>query len=353
MKNIIYLLLVVFCCSCASDSNTEYHKQKRDNIVFVGDKLFEIDFDDILFSQLARLCVMNNYLVISDAGSFDKQVNIFNVNDFSFLANVADRGQGPNDITNLGFIGINEKNNEFYITDHGKQKIFCYKMDSIFDNPLYVPTVKMRMSERQFPNSYQFINDSLLIGLIIVPTGNSGYNHLVATINTISGEIKPMRYDHPQIKKKRVSVAMSEKHNIYVECYHYHDLMSIYNMDGSIKKNIYGKKWNSMVSNQYGYYSNVIFCGDYIVASYANGKDRYSNTEDGSPTQFLIFNIDGDYVKTLETNQYITDYCYDKFNNRILMHLNSEIQFAFLNLNDFLSENDILEMDDDNPVFVL
>ena len=127
---------------------------------------------------------------------------------------------------------------------------------------------------------------------------------------------------------------MSEKHNLYIECYHFHDLITICSIDGNLKTNIYGSKWDTNVSNKKSYYRNVFICGDYIFATFANGKDRYSNKEeDIRPTQFLVFNIEGDYIKTIETNCYIVDCCYDKINNRIIMHLNDEKQFSFLDLN--------------------
>ena len=329
-KKILCLLLINLWWGCTFQSNTEIYQQRRNNIVSVKNELQEIDLGDVLAGQFARLYCLNDYLIIADARSYDKQIHIFNANDFSHLASVADRGQGPEEIASLGFIGVNEKKNEFYVSDHGKQQIFCYNMDSILGNPRYKPSVKMKMNERQFPQNYQVINDSLWMGVIIEPTGNSGFVNMIATINASTGEIKPMRYHHPEIEKKRVSFAMSELQDFYVECYHYHDLMTILNMDGSIKKNIYGRKWNPTETNKYGFYVDVKIGNEMIVASFSDGKDRFSKTKYSDlPTQYLIFNRNGDYLKTLETDYPIMDFCYDKVNNRIIMHLNDEKQFTF------------------------
>jgi len=46
----------------------------------------------------------------------------------------------------------------------------------------------------------------------------------------------------------------------------------------------------------------------------------------------LVFDLHGDYLKTLDVGYKIVDFCYDDDNNRIIMNLNDEIQFAYLSL---------------------
>jgi hypothetical protein len=50
-------------------------------------------------------------------------------------------------------------------------------------------------------------------------------------------------------------------------------------------------------------------------------------------TKFFIFDVSGNYIQTLETGYKILDFCYDKENNRIIMGLDDEMQFAYLDLN--------------------
>ena len=53
-------------------------------------------------------------------------------------------------------------------------------------------------------------------------------------------------------------------------------------------------------------------------------------------TRFLIFDLNGNYLKTLETDYRIVKFCYDKDNNRLIMSLDDEIQFGYLNLDGIL-----------------
>lgn len=63
---------------------------------------------------------------------------------------------------------------------------------------------------------------------------------------------------------------------------------------------------------------------------YMPGGENFSDA--GSPTSLLVFNLEGDYLKTLNVGYRIMYFCYDKENNRILMALNDEIQFGYLSL---------------------
>ena len=50
-----------------------------------------------------------------------------------------------------------------------------------------------------------------------------------------------------------------------------------------------------------------------------------------------VFNITGDYLKTLDIGRRINDLCYDEENKRIIMNLDDEYQFAYLDLEKYIS----------------
>ncbi|WP_288361126.1 BF3164 family lipoprotein [uncultured Bacteroides sp.] len=340
MRKILYFLLFIICWGCTQNSKNEIHQDKRANILDVRDKVKEIVIEDVLIGQISPLCIVGDYLIIGDVKSQDDLVHIFNKNDFSYLTSAIRRGEGPNDITNMGYIGTDEKNHKFYISDHGKQKVFSYDMDSILYDSLYKPTVKANINKSLFPNKYKYVNDSIYLALIIEPTGNSGYEETLTTWNIITGKINNMPYEHPDIKKKRVDFDLSVENGNYVECYLYHDLMTIYDLNGNLKCNVYGPEWDTKSTNRVSFYSGVAYCKDKIVALYS-GKETFYNSDSSGmkinrPTKFLIFEIDGTYIKTIETKYQITNFCYDEENNRIIMSLDDDIQFACLDLNGLL-----------------
>jgi hypothetical protein len=331
MKNVLYIAVLITLWGCNGGSGTEKHQGGRTNIVHVREKVREIDLGDVLIGSIAPLYIIHDYLVICDYRSNDELIHIFDRNSFTHLGSTGSKGQGPGEIANIGHIEAGE-NRRFYVTDHGKQKIFDYDMDSVLTNPLYMPDVKMTLNAAFFPGKYHYMNDTLSMGLIIRPVSNSAFEQSMAKVNFLTGEITPMPWRHPDIERKRVCFAVSEEHDIYVECYHHHDLMTVCSLGGDLKYNVYGRKWNDRMTNRFFYYGDVAFYRDKIIASFSDGKDSDPATGNNSPTQFLVFNTSGDYIRTLETGYPILRFCIDTANSRIIMSLDAEIQFASLSL---------------------
>ena len=337
MKNALFFIIFAVCWSCGS-SSTEKHQNSRNKIVNIKNKIKEIEMEDILIGQLCRIYTTSDYLIICDYKAFGEQIHLFDKNNFTHVTSTANKGQGPGEIANMGHIETNDTERLFYVSDHGKQKIFAYKIDSLLAGSSYLPEEKMTMKEILFPSSYNYLNDTLSVGIIIEPIGNYGFNQSVAKFNMNTGNIEMMKYKHPEIERKRICFAVSAAHDIYVEGYSYHDLMTICSLDGDLKHNIYGTKWDNKTSNEFCYYRKVVFCKNKILASYSEGKHNFSNSEEKHPTKFLIFNTEGDYIQTLETEYKIVDFCYDKDNNRIIMFLDEEIQLAYLDLDGILQK---------------
>jgi hypothetical protein len=323
------LLLIATCWSCTHNAGTEKHQGKRDNVIHVRDKVKEIVIEDVLIHSWPEFALIGDYLIIEDYRSLDEHIHLFDKNSFRHVTSTAFKGEGPGEFTNIGRIGVDEANRRFYVTDIGKRRIFSYDLDSVLANPSCMPEVKMKMNETQYPDRYQYINDTLSIGVLFEPVGNSDFKHRVARWNMNTGEIVPMKYEHPEIEKRRIRIAVSAEHGMYVESYYHHDLLTVCNFDGDLMYNIYGPNWNSRKSNEYLYYERVSFCNDRILAAYSGGENF---SEECYPTRFLVFDLNGDYIQTLETGYKMYDFCYDKENNRIIMALNDEIQFAYLDL---------------------
>jgi hypothetical protein len=261
-----------------------------------------------------------------DPRSMDEVMYMFDKDSFRYITGFGKRGQGPGEIANMGY--VNDIDGKIYVSDNGKNVIFSYDLDSILYNPQYIPEIKVKIDNVYFPADYQYYNDTLSIARIITMGKTSGFVTSVAKWNMLTGEITPMKYEHPKIQRKNSSVTSSLEHDIYVEYYLSHDLLSICTFDGDLKYNIYGEDWTDRNTSKQ-YYGKVIICNNRILASYVGGNPATGMP----PTKFHVFDINGDYLQTLETGYRVMDFCYDEKNNRILMSLNdAEIQFAYLDL---------------------
>ena len=126
-----FILILSICWSCSQNSKTEKHQSKRNNIIDVRDQVKEIQIEDILIGSDARLFIDDKYLIIGDYKSQDKLIHIFDKNNFEYITSTAPKGNGPGEITNMGYIAVNESERIFYVSDHGNQKIFSYNFDSV------------------------------------------------------------------------------------------------------------------------------------------------------------------------------------------------------------------------------
>lgn len=335
MNKLFFLLPMFLWGSCSSDS-TEKHQKNRNHVIDVRSNIQEIAWQGEPIHAFSEVLALNECLLICDYHSFDKHIHIVDKNNFKFLASTAPKGQGPGEIANIGQVVTDENHRRFYVNDHGKQKIFRYDLDSVLAHPDYRPVPRMSMNEAEFPSGYHYIHDTLCIGAIIKPTGNYGFNKNSARWNMNTGEIKPMPDFHPEIKKKRYDIAVSPQHGICVESYQRHDLLTIRTLSGDLKYNIYGPHWEISTQKKISYYGEAIFCKDKILVLYL-GKDAFSKNPQGDPVanipdQIMVFDLNGEYIKTLDIGHPTSSLCYDEANNRLILSMNDEIQFGCLNL---------------------
>jgi len=336
MKNTYAIILFFVLLGCSQKETTDIIQSSRNNIVNVKTKIQEIAIpeDDVLIGSNPKMVILNNYLIISDYKSYDKLIHILDKNNFKFVTDVGNRGQGPNEITSIGHIAADETNGKFYVNDHGKLIIFSYDLDSVIHFADYQPVVKMKMKKSVFPSEYIYINDTLSYGRIIEPIGNSDFSDCVAKINMQSGNIEKMQYSNPKIEhKKGISFAVSLSKSIIVEGYHRFDLLTFYNAEGQLIADIYGPNWHSSRDNKH-HFGKIEFCDDYLLALYSGGD---WNSDQYTPTKFMVFNSKGDYLKTVEVGMKIMDFCCDADNKRVIFNFNdANIQFGYLNFSEFI-----------------
>ena len=286
--------------------------------------------DDLLIGSISEPYCMGDFLVIGDYKSTDKMIHLFDGKSYEYLTSFGKFGQGPDEITILGSMAWNKMMNEIYVTDHGKLQIFGFHMDSIMNNADYTPFVKTKLNASSFPNDYTYINDSLSYGTFISVTSPSTFTQSAGTWNMKTGEIKLLEYNHPDVDKKRISLAVSMENQRYAECNARCDLISIFDLKGNLIRNIYGPEWGT--GSEIFHFSHCLFVRDYLIALY-DGNEYAKHTQ---PTQCHLFTKEGDYVKTLETDYQILRFCYDENNNRLIFCFNDEIQYGYLDLSEII-----------------
>lgn len=333
----LLLFILFYFAFCTKNVHTEKYQNKRNNMQNVKNQIKEIGIDEneVMIGSVTRLSIINDFLVIRDIKTADLLIQLFDRKDggYEYVSGAIPYGQGPGEVTNMGHLGINENEKEIYVSDHGKLKIFRYPLDSIRHNPRYVADVKKEINNVQFPSYYEYIDENLSYARFIEPTGNIGHNEYLAKWSIETGEVEKIGYSNPNVSKKRIAFAVSIEKEALVECYHNYDLMTIMDADGNLRYNIYGKNWNTRDSEKKHHFGGVALIGNFIIASYSGG-DRL--TEEYFPKQLLVFNMNGDYIKTFDIGYRIADFIYDDLNNNIIFSFDDMIQFGYLNLDELL-----------------
>lgn len=335
----IYLLFIVILASinsCKNYSQADIWQNERNNIINVHKQIIEIPMDEIIVSPNVKMCILDSILIVGDGRGYDKLIHLFNKNTFKHLKSTTTLGQGPREITQLGEICPNRKEGKFYVFDSGKQRLHSFSLDSLLNDSDYNFTTKVKLDKKIYPSFCFYMTDTFSIVKLLDFSEGKGASETCGKWNMITGEFVA-GYKHPIAQKGRLRTAAyeftgSKEDSIYVMCSRFHDLLTICNLDGTLRCNVYGPNWNEDMprTRTYHYNMDVEIGGNKIFALYSGRELR--PPREGYPTQILIFDTYGNYLKTLETGYQILKFCYDKEHHRLILFSYDDIQFCYLDL---------------------
>ena len=340
MKRIVLgtiLLFALLLAACTEQSTTEKYQKSRNNIVEVKDKVVEINTGDVLIGNNNRMYLLDKYWIVIEYGWYvtDKFVHIFDRDTYQPIISTANKGQGPNEFPNPGSLIMDEAHRCFYLPDNARMKLYTYYIDSLLVDPAWQPELKCSFPEDQIPDECVYVNDTLCIGRVLLPIGVNDFRTGVCCWNMETEAIRLMPYQHPKIKKKRAECIVSPEHNLYVDAYHRDDLLTFCDLDGNLKCNVYGPSWQDgeWTHGKKQFVKGVI-CNDKLIVGYS-GKDRREKNSTCA-TILHVFDLQGNYIKTLDVGYLTYSLCYDAENNRLLLSMDDEIQFGYLPLDNLL-----------------
>jgi hypothetical protein len=328
MKNLnlltLFLLFSIFGCINNIKYGTEKDQKLRNNIVNVSENIVDIK-PEILFGK-SLFYILGDILIVCEISpQGEKGIHLFNKNTFKYITSTGIMGKGPGELIMPGRLGIDEKNMAFWVPDNGKQIMYKFPLDSVLSNELFKPTIKKNLNKELFIERFGFLNDSIAIGKAVHVTSNSTFEMAMAKINFNTEGIEHFGYENPKsVGRKSNSVfAMSVENNFYVNCFDRIDLITICDLDGNLKYNIYGPGWFDSEQNKNSYFFDVDLIGNKIIASYIGDRAfvvKGNITKGRSPSKFIIFDIQGNYLKTIDTGFEFSRFCVDEVNKRIIAY---------------------------------
>lgn len=321
---VFLLLLLLTGCNNNNEAKTEIVQKHRGTIIDVSEKIVDIK-PRILFGS-SIFYILDEILIVAEISPRgDKGIHLFNKNTFEYIISTGIIGRGPGEIASLGRIGIDRKSKIFWVVDHGKKVMHKFPLDSILTNDNFKPSTYLDMDDELLIATFGFLNDSIVLGRAIHPLTHSTFNMTMTKLNTNTNEIKEYGYEHPDCKGKKsiASFALSVEKDFYVNCYDECDLLTICDLNGNLKHNVYGPGWHDKDQDRKAYYFGVGIFNGKIIAAYIGDLEfvfEGNITRGAAPSTLLVFEKDGRYLKTIKTGYEFERFCIDEENKRIIAY---------------------------------
>jgi hypothetical protein len=328
MKNLsligFLLLFLTTGCNSKIDNRIEITQKHRENIVDVSGEIIDIK-PEILIGR-SMFYIIDSILIVAEMEPKGEMgIHLFNKNTFEYIRSTGFIGRGPGEIGVMGRLGIDSKNRIIWAPDHGKRIVYKFPLDSVLNNEQFKPSIRKELNNELFIERFGFLNDSIVLGKAVHAISASSFDMAMAKLNINTNEIEKFGYEHPQAigKKSNSLFALSVEGKFYVNCYYYLDLMTICDLEGNLKHNVYGPGWFENDQDKNAYFSDVGIIGDKIIASYIGGRGiiiKDGITKGATPSKLIVFNKEGTYLKTIETSNVFTRFCIDEENRRIIAY---------------------------------
>lgn len=331
LASVMSLLLISACSSGGNE--VEIYQSDRSNIVDVKPLIKAIDTDGLLLSDAIAPYSLDDYFAIKDHKSPGNMIYIFDGSSYKLLASTGRSGQGPGEImgATMGDLIWDGERRELYVPDFSNYKVNGFSIDSVLANSDYLPYEKSRLNDGMLPSDIVYVNDTLSYCGIIKPTSFNSFDKVTGKWNMLTGDVEVLPYKYPDLYKYRYFVTASVEANTIVEANMLYDLVSILDLDGNLKHNVHGPNWATRGDgNQH--FTGVRMYGRFILASY----DGTVYEDNNRATKIIVFDTDGNYVKTLDVGWGITDFCVDKMRHRLILSLDDDIQLGYLDLDEVL-----------------
>ena len=322
-----FLFLMASGCGNNNENKTEIIQNERDRIIDVSDKIVDIKTDYVL--GRSSLYIIDNVLIAQELDPKGETVDhLFDLKTFKYITSTGVLGRGPGEITMPSGILVDREKRVFWQLDVGKKVLHKFSLDSVLSDEMYLPGASVKLVDTLLLVWYGFLNDSIALGKAIEPFSGSPFVTMAMTkFNINTGEITRFGYENPGVKGRYTNsyFDMSVKDEIYVNSYPFKDLMTICDLDGNLKCNVYGPGWDDPEKDDNSYFFDAVIHNNRIFASYL-GSSRIivqGNIQRGAyPRSIIVFGLDGSYKKTIDTGAEICSFCIDEKHNRIIAYFN-------------------------------
>lgn len=351
IKNLkIYFSLIIFSClfSCKNDTQFEKYPDFSKNKVDISGKIKKLE-TDLLLGQ-SKLKIVGNYLLVCDIFSLDEGFIFFDKKTLKYVGKGGKKGQGPGEIIrykNVNLIPNEQDSGSFFVFDFSQVLLYKYNVDSLLSDKLYRPKRVLGFKNTGIVSNFFLLNDSIFVGLGSYATSSSSFITGVVKLDIAKKEIDEFGYNHPKVKEfggnnTHSFFTGSKSKNRYVRAYLNQDLMTVCDVEGNLICNVYGSKWDGRKQKRFkvDYFRKSQLYHNYIIVAYNGGAadilDENKRPRGTYAKKFLVFDLDGNYLKTLDLGEEIRFFCLDEETNRLFLALRNRDELSYVDLSGIL-----------------
>ncbi|QKG80683.1 hypothetical protein [Tenuifilum thalassicum] len=328
MKNrLLYFASLIFLLLSCNKNNTEKIFNPDENVISVKNRLTEVAFEKPI--TIGNIEVLDSFIVLQDISNYyDKALYLLNRNAFTLNSSVLKLGKGPGEIAYMGYFTVNRSKRLIYVNDHGKNVVWTIPFDSLLKNPDYLPSNKLTRDPKKLLQEYGNLNDSVMLGIAMYPLTVNSFEIKTTKWDLKSNTITEFGYENPDAQGEYLSTstfAIFPELNIYLKAHYWVDLLTICNLDGTLKCNIHGPKWNDNdnFDDLIFFFGGVKSYHGYILAAYVGDKgtilDENKREVGNTPNKILVFDSNGNYIATIDVGIKFLSFTADEQNNRIIL----------------------------------
>ena len=323
------VLLLLTVPACSSGNDREVWQDERDII----EETTIVSMDDSLppMHAFTSFYIIGDTLLFHDFYSTDRQFFGYNLNNGESLGWFGIYGSGPGEIANFGAPFIDKRNKVLYGLNCNLWSIMGFELDKAFNDSSYRAFTKTDMSDLELRvpivKSF-FTNDSTV--LCQMYDMNENWTCSTSRIGRLDLETgrTVIIDDYVPEPDTRFGMALSVKDSLICATYHTNDQINLFNLDGKLIKTIYGPDYHNPRLHKVYYFYEPEFCGDKICVVYHGKFDpTFSVGHD-----ILMFDLEGNYLKTLRCEMPITCLAYHEKTNRLYVYTNGDPQFGYIQL---------------------
>ena len=327
MRCVVCISIVFLLASCSKKNNFEVKFSPSDYVVDVRNRICYVEQNEVMGS--ADLNVFDSLLLVREKYAVGENfLHLYNKNTFEHLAYIGKLGKGPNEVIRQGYVNPNMDSTAFWLWDAGRDLHWLYRLDSMLSNPFYKPTEYIKVDPITSICRFCMVDDSSLLGIAFVATSMSTFRTNMVKFNLRNGAIAPYGHQYEGLSDSYSNslFAYSKTHGIYVNAHVNCQLLSIFNLDGTLRCEVVGDDFGDDVQQRREYFGRVVIVDDVIVVEY-NGDnsfslDKHQRMETTWPTRLLVFDINGNHKATIETGNEICSFCIDEDNHRVICYFN-------------------------------